>query len=55
MRAASRPFARQAATKVIGDIYLIGFAVALGATMVTFDRAMARAPRVQRSPVLLLR
>ena len=55
MHAASRPFARQAATKAIGDVYLIAFAAALGATMVTFDKAMARALRVQQSPVVLLR
>jgi hypothetical protein len=50
----SRPLARQAATRAIGDLYLIAFAVAAEATMVTFDKAMTRALRVQRSPVLLL-
>jgi toxin-antitoxin system PIN domain toxin len=54
MRKALRPFARQSATKIIGDVYLIAFAVATEATMVTFDKAMARALRVQQSPVLLL-
>ncbi len=54
MRNASRPFARQTATKAIGDLYLIAFAVATEATMVTFDKAMARALRLQQSPVLLL-
>lgn len=54
MRAASRPFARQSATKIIGDLYLIAFAVAAEATMVTFDKAMARVLRLQQSPVLLL-
>jgi toxin-antitoxin system PIN domain toxin len=54
MRTASRPFARQIATKAIGDLYLMGFAIAAEATMVTFDKAMARALGTQQSPVLLL-
>lgn len=54
MRSASRPFARQSATKAIGDLYLIAFAVAAEATTVTFDKAMARALRLRQSPVLLL-
>jgi toxin-antitoxin system PIN domain toxin len=54
MRSVSRPFARQSATKVIGDLYLIAFAVAAEATTVTFDKAMARALRLRQSPVLLL-
>ncbi|HEY7337791.1 MAG TPA: TA system VapC family ribonuclease toxin [Bryobacteraceae bacterium] len=54
MRGASRPLARQAATKAIGDLYLIAFAVALPATMVTFDKAMARTLRLRQSPVSLL-
>ena len=54
MRTVSKPFARQAATKLIGDLYLMAFAMAAEATMVTFDKAMARALRLRRSPVLLL-
>ena len=54
MRVVSRPFARQSATKALGDLYLIAFAVAAEATMVTFDKAMARALRLRQSPVLLL-
>lgn len=54
MCSASRPFARQAATKAIGDLYLIAFAIAARATAVTFDKAMARALRVQQTPVVLL-
>ncbi len=54
MRDASRPFARQPATKAIGDLYLISFAMAVEATLVTFDKAMARATRMQHFPVLLL-
>jgi hypothetical protein len=54
MRAAARPFLRQLATKAVGDLYLIAFAVAAQATMVTFDRGMARVLRAQERPVLLL-
>lgn len=53
MRTISRPFAR-AATKVIGDLYLMAFAAASEATMVTFDKAMARALRRRQGSVLLL-
>lgn len=54
MRALSKPFARQTAAKLIGDLYLIAFAAAAGATLVTFDKAMASAARKRRSAVLLL-
>ena len=54
MRTASRPFSRRTATKAIGDLYLIAFAVATEATLVTFDKAIARALRIQQTPVLLL-
>ena len=54
MRARARPFLRQSATKVIGDLYLTAFAVAAQATMVTFDKSMARALRARKYPVLLL-
>lgn len=54
MRTAAGPFARQPATKAIGDLYLIAFAAACDATVVTFDKAMARAVRTRRSPVVLL-
>ena len=54
MRAAARPFARQPATKAVGDLYLIAVAVAAQAMMVTFDRTMARVLRAQQHPVLLL-
>jgi toxin-antitoxin system PIN domain toxin len=54
MRALSKPFAHQTATKLIGDLYLIAFAAAAGATLVTFDKAMASAARKRRSAVLLL-
>ena len=54
MRAVSRPIVRQSATKAIGDLYLIGFAMAANATLVTFDKAMARALQAQQAPVVLL-
>lgn len=54
MRAVSRPVARRPATKAIGDLYLIAFALAAHATLVTFDKAMARAIRAQQAPVVLL-
>jgi toxin-antitoxin system PIN domain toxin len=54
MRTVSGSFARQAATKVIWDLYLMAFAAAAEATMVTFDKAMARTLRLRESPVLLL-
>jgi toxin-antitoxin system PIN domain toxin len=54
MRGAARPFARQPATKAVGDLYLIAFAAAAQATMVTFDRVMARVLRARQNPVLLL-
>ena len=54
MRAVSRPFIRQSATKAIGDLYLIAFAMAANATLVTFDKAMARALQAQQAPVVLL-
>jgi uncharacterized protein len=54
MRSAARPLARQPATKALGDLYLIAFAAAAQATMVTFDKAMARTLRRRDVPVLLL-
>jgi uncharacterized protein len=54
MRALAQPHARLAATKAIGDLYLMAFAVAADATMVTFDQAMARALRRREFPVVLL-
>lgn len=50
----SGPIAPQPATKAIGDLYLMAFAVATGATLVTFDKAMARALRARRASALLL-
>jgi toxin-antitoxin system PIN domain toxin len=54
MRALAGRYARRAVTKVIGDLYLMAFAVTAEATLVTFDKALARALRTRRSPVVLL-
>jgi hypothetical protein len=51
IRAASRPFTRPGRHEGDRRCYL----VALAATMMTFDKAMPRAHRVQQSPVWLLR
>jgi uncharacterized protein len=54
VRSYSRPISRRSATKAIGDLYLIAFAVAASSTMVTFDKAMARVLQAQQAPVILL-
>ena len=53
-REALDPIALRPATKAIGDGYLIGFAVAAGARLVTFDKGLAGMARAQRAPVTLL-
>jgi toxin-antitoxin system PIN domain toxin len=40
-RHALAPFSRQSATKAIADCYLVGFAEAIDAGLVTFDRGLA--------------
>ena len=39
-RHATAPFAAQHASKWIGDCYLLAFAKEIGATLVTFDKAL---------------
>jgi toxin-antitoxin system PIN domain toxin len=39
-REITRPFAAQRASKLIGDCYLLAFAKEIGATLVTFDKAL---------------
>jgi toxin-antitoxin system PIN domain toxin len=41
-RRVTQPFAAKPASKWIGDCYLLAFAMCAGATLVTFDRALAR-------------
>jgi predicted nucleic acid-binding protein len=53
-RLAVAPFGRQPATKAIADCYLIGFAEAAGAHIVTFDRALAATAQFRQVPIALL-
>jgi toxin-antitoxin system PIN domain toxin len=53
-RRALEPLARLAATKAVADSYLIAFAEAAGAHIVTFDRGLARHSRRRRVPCTLI-
>jgi toxin-antitoxin system PIN domain toxin len=53
-RQAMAPFALQPATKAIADCYLVGFAEATGAHVVTFDKGLAATARFRQVPVSLL-
>ena len=53
-RQAVAPFALQPATKAIADCYLIGFAEAIGAQVVTFDRGLAATAKFRDVPFVLL-
>ena len=53
-RQAIAPFALRTATKAVADCYLIGFAEAAGAHVVTFDRALAATALFRQVPVALL-
>ncbi len=53
-RHAVAPFALQPATKAIADCYLVGFAEAAGAHVVTFDRGLAATAQFRRVPVAWL-
>jgi len=53
-RQAVAPFALQPATKAIADCYLIGFAEAAGAHVVTFDRGLAAIAQFRQVPVAFL-
>ena len=46
-RQATAPFAEQRASKWIGDCYLLAFAREIGATLVTFDKALLGLARKQ--------
>ena len=54
-RRALRPHAAAPATKAIADCYLIGFAAAAGARLVTFDKAFAAIAKAREVPVVQLR
>jgi hypothetical protein len=53
-RHALTPFASQLATKAVADCYLIGFAEAAGAYLVTFDKGLAATAQHRQVPVALL-
>ena len=53
-RQAAAPFALRSATKAIADCYLVGFAEAAGAHLVTFDRGLAATAQFRQVPVEFL-
>ncbi len=53
-RCAVAPFELQPATKAIADCYLVGFAEAAGAHLVTFDKTLAAAAQLRKVPVTLI-
>jgi len=53
-REALAAFHRQQATKAVADSYLVGFAGALGAEIVTFDKGLARMAFGQKLPTKLI-
>ena len=53
-RQALAPHALQPATKAIADCYLVGFAEAAGARLVTFDTGLAATAQFRQVPVTLL-
>jgi uncharacterized protein len=53
-RQALAPHVLQPATKTIADCYLVGFAGAAGARLVTFDRGLAATAQFRKVPVALL-
>ena len=53
-RQALAPFSQQPATKAVADCYLVGFAEAAGAHLVTFDRGLAATAHFRQVPVALL-
>ena len=55
LRSALAPHAASPATKAIADCYLIGFAEAAGAHLVTFDKAFAAGAKQRTVPVVHLR
>jgi toxin-antitoxin system PIN domain toxin len=53
LRLATAPFAAQRASKWIGDCYLLAFANEIGATLVTFDKALFNLARKHRYPAII--
>jgi len=54
-RRATAPFAKLPATKAVADCYLVAFAEAAGAHLVTFDKGLTGAARFRQVPVTLLK
>ncbi len=54
LRQALQAYADEPATKAVADCYLAGFAGAVGARLVTFDRGLAATARSQKIQVALL-
>lgn len=54
LRETAGPYMAQPATKIITDCYLAGFAEAVGAKLVTFDKGLARMARTRKNSVVLL-
>lgn len=48
------PYAAQPTTKAVADCYLVGFAEAAGAHLVTFDKGMAATAQFRHVPATLL-
>jgi len=53
-RQATAPYAKLPATKAVADCYLVGFAEASGAGLVTFDKGLAHTAKLRKVPVTLL-
>lgn len=54
LRAAAGPHMTGPATKMIADCYLAGFAEAIGAKLVTFDKGLAHTAKIRKNAVVLL-
>ena len=54
LREAAGPHMTEPATKMITDCYLAGFAEAVGAKLVTFDKGLAHMARLRKNAVVLL-
>lgn len=55
LREAAEPYMTQPATKMMTDCYLAGFAEAVGAKLVTFDKGLAHIARIRKNAVVLLK
>lgn len=53
-RQATAPFFKLPASNAVADCYLVGFAEAAGAQVVTFDKGLARTAQFRQVPVTLL-